>query len=156
MVGYPPAIRAENVNSEQIEPGPMNHLALPTADPARAEQFYCELLGFRLVPRPSFSFDGRWLYREETGPLIHLIHVADHRPPTGPINTLGHHFALQCADINGAIRALSARGIKFVERILPDHGYRQLFFSDPDGNLLELGDWPPPAEMVAIHEQMVV
>ena len=34
-----------------------------------------------------------------------------------------------------------------VERVLPDYGYRQAFFRDPDGNVLELGEWPPANEM---------
>ncbi len=141
------------MSSECLDPGQLNHLALPTADPARAEQFYCELLGFQVVPRPSFSFDGRWLYRPQVGPMIHLLHVSNHRPPTGPIDTLTHHFALQCADIDGVKRLLTERGIELVERRLPDYGYRQIFFRDPDGNLLELGDWPELTEMVAIHKK---
>lgn len=29
-----------------------------------------------------------------------------------------------------------------IERVLPEYGYRQLFFNDPDGNNIELGEWP--------------
>ena len=132
-----------------LDPGQFNHLALPTSDPARAEKFYREVLHFQVVPRPSFSFDGRWLYRSEIGPMLHLIHDENHQPPSGPINTLGHHFALRCSDIDGAKQQLIELGIEFVERVLPDYGYRQIFFRDPDGNLLELGEWPEVAEMVA-------
>ena len=38
-------------------------------------------------------------------------------------------------------------GLDYVERVLPDYGYRQIFFRDPDGNVLELGEWPPSNEM---------
>lgn len=74
--------------------------------------------------------------------MIHLIHRADYQPPSGPIDSLTHHFALQCADIDGAEHLLTERGIEFIERRLPNYGYRQIFFRDPDGNLLELGQWP--------------
>jgi catechol 2,3-dioxygenase-like lactoylglutathione lyase family enzyme len=139
------------VTLSSLDPGQVNHLALPTSDPARAEKFYREVLGFEQVPRPAFSFDGRWLYRPEVGPMIHLIHDANHQPPSGPINTLGPHFALCCSDIDGAICLLRELDIKFVERVLPEFGYRQIFFRDPDGNLLELGEWPEVAKMVADH-----
>ena len=42
---------------------------------------------------------------------------------------------------------LTAHGVEIVERVLPDYGYRQVFFRDPDGNVLELGEWPAVNEM---------
>jgi len=139
--------------TQNLEPGHFNHLALPTADAERGARFYCEVLGFRLVPRPAFSFDGRWLYRREAGVMIHLIHDANHQPSTGAINTRGHHFAMQSADISRDLTLLAEHGVETVERTLPDYddrqtGYRQVFFRDPDGNVIEIGEWPPVAEMV--------
>ena len=135
----------------KLQPGHFNHIALPTADAKRCAQFYCDVLGFRLVPRPSFSFDGRWLYRAEAGVMIHLIHDANHQPSDGPMNTRGHHFAMQSSDIPGDLRLLAEHGIETVERTLPDHGYRQVFFQDPDGNVIEIGEWPAVAEMVILE-----
>ena len=132
----------------RIDPGRFNHIGLPSLDVEKTALFYCDVLGFRVVPRPSFSFDGRWLYRESVGMLIHLLHVADHVPSTAPIETRNSHFALQCSDYDEVVKVLEARGIEFVERTLPDHGYRQVFFSDPDGNVIELGEWPSAEEMV--------
>ena len=132
--------------------GQLNHIALPTNDPARAEKFYVDLLGFRVVPRPSFSFDGRWLYREDVGPMLHLLHVPDHCIPTGPINTLSAHLAIQCGNAQEVVDQLNVEKIEYVERHLPDFGYRQIFFRDPDGNLIELGEWPELKAMVKQHE----
>lgn len=81
--------------------------------------------------------------------MIHLIHDAQYQPATGPINTRSHHFAMQCHPIERAIRCLKQLGIDYVERTLPDHGYRQLFFRDPDGHVIELGEWPDVREMGA-------
>jgi catechol 2,3-dioxygenase-like lactoylglutathione lyase family enzyme len=120
----------------------MDHVALPTSDAARGERFYCNVLGFHTVPRPSFSFDGRWLVHDTVGVMLHLIHVQDYERPTGPINTMRGHFALRCTEVDVAIRVFHERGIKFVERRLPDYGYRQVFIQDPDGNVVELGEWP--------------
>ena len=130
------------MDSKHLEPGPLNHIGLPTADAARAARFYCEVLGFRETRRPAFSFDGRWLYREQVGPMIHLIHDDQHQAPSGAINTRGTHVAMQCLDIDRAVQQLQQHNIEYVERVLPDHGYRQIFFRDPDGNVLELGEWP--------------
>ena len=120
-----------------------------SSDLEQATQFYCEVLGFQVVTRPSFSFDGRWLYRREVGPMLHLIYDAQHSNPEGEINTRGNHFAMQCEDIELAIRKLKQRDIEFVERVLPDRGYRQIFFRDPDGHVVELGEWPDVHKMVA-------
>jgi catechol 2,3-dioxygenase-like lactoylglutathione lyase family enzyme len=126
----------------------MNHVALPTADPVRTVRFYCDVLGFTETPRPSFSFRGSWLYRREVGVMIHLIHDAAFQPPADePINTRKGHLAIRVDDYDLAITQLRDHGVEFVERILPDYGYRQVFFRDPDGNVLELGEWPPVNEM---------
>ena len=80
--------------------------------------------------------------------MLHLIYDDQHTVPTGEINTRGNHFAMQCEDIELAIRQLKEHKIEFVERVLPDHGYRQLFFRDADGHVVELGEWPDVHEMV--------
>lgn len=129
-------------------PGPLNHVALPSADPERGARFYCDVLGFVLTPRPSFSFRGSWLLRHEVGVMIHLIHDASLQPtPDVPINTRNHHLAMQVADYDGAVAQLREHGVEFVEHVLPDYGYRQVFFRDLDGNVLELGEWPSPDKM---------
>ena len=145
-------IGKSNMSSTPLALGQFNHINLSSADLARAEQFYVELLGFRVVPRPSFSFDGRWLYREEVGPMIHLNHVPDHLAPTGTINPRGPHFAIQSSNVQEIIDRLCAAQIEFAERSLPGFGYRQVFFRDPDGNLIEIGEWPEPSAMVELHE----
>jgi catechol 2,3-dioxygenase-like lactoylglutathione lyase family enzyme len=131
-----------------LQPGVLNHVALPTADPERGARFYVEVLGFVETPRPSFSFRGAWLHRPDVGVMIHLIHDAAFSPPIDrPINTRGNHLAMHVDDYDAAVRRLAEHGVEYVERVLPDYGYRQVFFRDPDGNLLELGEWPPPDEM---------
>lgn len=137
-----------DVTPPPIETGPMNHLALPTADPERGARFYCDVLGFVRTPRPGFDFRGAWLLRLEVGVMIHLIHDQNFRPPeNAPINSRGNHFAMQVADFDEALRRLAEHGVQYVVRVLPDYGYRQAFFHDPDGNVVELGEWPTPREM---------
>jgi catechol 2,3-dioxygenase-like lactoylglutathione lyase family enzyme len=135
---------------EPAEIGPLNHVALPTADPERGAEFYCRVLGFVRTARPGFSFRGAWLWRPETRMMVHLIHDAAFHPDLeNSINTRIGHLAFQTADYDKAVDALRRHSVELVERVLPDYGYRQVFFRDPDGNLVELGEWPSPEIMLA-------
>jgi catechol 2,3-dioxygenase-like lactoylglutathione lyase family enzyme len=136
------------MNPPAIAVGRLNHVALPTADPERGAQFYCDVLGFTRTPRPSFSFRGAWLINRRVGVMVHLIHDESFRPRLdGPINSRTSHLAMQADDYGQAVERLAAHGVQYVERVLPDYNYRQVFFRDPDGNVLELGEWPSPDEM---------
>jgi catechol 2,3-dioxygenase-like lactoylglutathione lyase family enzyme len=134
----------------------LNHVALPTADPQRGARFYCDVLGFEEMPRPAFPFRGSWLLRRETGVMIHLIHDETGRAlrPPQAINPRGPHVALFVPDYDAAIHGLRGFGIAFVERVLPDYGFRQVFFHDPDGNVIELGEWPAPAAMFPANSSL--
>lgn len=141
-------VKTRVVNPKPVETGLMNHVALPTADPARGVRFYCEVLGFRETPRPSFSFRGAWLFRRDVGVMIHLIHDEEFLPKLdGPIDTRTNHLAIRVDDYDRAVKLLREHNVEIVERVLPDYSYRQVFFRDPDGNVLELGEWPPANEM---------
>ena len=81
--------RQSSMNPPAIAVGRLNHVALPTADPERGAQFYCDVLGFARTPRPSFSFRGAWLINRRAGVMVHLIHDESFRPRLdGPINSL--------------------------------------------------------------------
>lgn len=131
-----------------INVGPLNHAALNTRDVSASVRFYTDLLGFREVPRPNFSFAGSWLYRDGLGMMLHLIHDERFLALQPTIETRRHHLAFRVDDFDQAKLKVAARGLSCVERTLPDHGYRQLFFHDPDGNVIELGEWPPVEEMI--------
>jgi catechol 2,3-dioxygenase-like lactoylglutathione lyase family enzyme len=131
-----------------IATGRLNHVALPTADPERGVRFYRDVLGFVETLRPAFSFRGAWLLKREVGVMIHLIHDAEFNPADEkPINSRTNHIAMQVSDYDRAVELLAAHGVEYVERVLPTYNYRQVFFHDPDGNTLELGEWPSPDEM---------
>ena len=131
-----------------VPAGPLNHVALPTADPERGVRFYREVLGFVETPRPGFSFRGAWLLKRDVGVMIHLIHDEAFQPPdSSAINSRTNHLAMQVSDYDRAVELLAAHGVAYAEHVLPDYKYRQVFFHDPDGNTLELGEWPSPGEM---------
>lgn len=131
-----------------VDVGPFNHAALNTRDVAGSVRFYVEVLGFHEVPRPSFSFAGSWLYRDGLGMMLHLIDDERFLGTQPSIETRRHHLAFRVDDFDEAKRRIAEHGIDIVERTLPDHGYRQMFFHDPDGNVIELGEWPRVETMV--------
>lgn len=134
------------------------HVAIKAASLAATERFYCDVLGLALAPRPPLKVPGIWLAgRTSESPV--MIHVyggevaknADGSRPTG--GAAVDHVALSAHGFNEMKRTLSARGIPFRERPVPDGPLWQLFVYDPNGIQLELnfhsgsepGPGPDPA-----------
>ena len=124
-----------------------NHAALNSIDVAASVAFYTEVLGFYEVPRPGFSFAGSWLYSDGLGMMLHLIHDQRFEPSFTRDNTRRHHLAFRVDDIDRTLAQLAEHKVEVIHRRLPDYGYRQLFIHDPDGNLIELGEWPDVEQM---------
>src|SRR5262249_60317416 len=65
-----------------------SHVAISVTDLDAARDFYCDVLGFEVLPRPDFGFPGLWL---RVGSLQLHLAVADERVSAGPGFP---HFAL--------------------------------------------------------------
>lgn len=115
----------------------VQHEGLVTADPERAKDFYCRVLGFQVLPRPAFRSGGYWLGTAGIFPQIHLIQ-SDNVPP-GPgaaISPLVRHTCFEVADLEEMKATLAREGVPFVENVQPG-GNVQVLCNDPDGNTLE-------------------
>jgi len=115
----------------------VQHEGLVTADPERAKDFYCRVLGFQVLPRPAFRSHGYWLGTQGIFPQIHLIQ-SDQVPP-GPgaaLSPLVRHTCFEVADLEAMKATLTREGIEFVENTQPGGGV-QVLCNDPDGNTLE-------------------
>lgn len=126
-----------------------NHATLNCRDTAESVGFYTRVLGFAPAPRPGFDFAGAWLYQPGLGMTLHLIEDRGFDPPRGAISSRRSHLAFRVEDFDAAIERLAALGVESLQKRLPDLGYRQAFFLDPSGNVLEVGEWPDPDEMFA-------
>jgi catechol 2,3-dioxygenase-like lactoylglutathione lyase family enzyme len=108
-------------------------------DIARAKRFYGDVLGLTEIDRPPFPFGGAW-YELTDGRQLHLI-VHD-RPltlrGTTEIDLRDGHLALGVADFERAVAQLEATGVQCVVR--PDNitPWKQVYITDPDGNVIEL------------------
>jgi catechol 2,3-dioxygenase-like lactoylglutathione lyase family enzyme len=151
----------------------IDHYSIRTLDVEASRQFYTEIIGLKVGPRPSFNFPGLWLYSGE--PPVDLEHAAgnygivhvmgvdlDH--PQGLIDTLGYvdpgalqggtgaldHIALAVTGRDEMIERCRRRNVSFFERTVPTLGLRQVFLKDPNGVTIELNF--PAAEAPSAQE----
>ncbi|KAI3752679.1 hypothetical protein L2E82_24714 [Cichorium intybus] len=117
----------------------LNHVSFICKSVPRSVKFYCDVLGFILIKRPSsFDFEGAWLFNDGIG--IHLLQVETTPTRTGAINPKDNHISFQCTDMDLIIKKLERLGIKYVTAVVKEGGVEvnQLFFHDPDGYMIEI------------------
>jgi catechol 2,3-dioxygenase-like lactoylglutathione lyase family enzyme len=120
-----------------------SHVAVSVTDLDAARDFYCDLLGFEVLPRPDFGFPGLWL---QVGELQLHLGVVDEAPSPGPGFP---HFALYVPTdaFDTTIDAVRAAGAKLLgepsTRVDFGTTVRAAFITDPSGNVIELTDVGP-------------
>jgi len=102
---------------------------------AEVRDFYCDVLGLTVGPRPDISRPGYWLYSEGK-PILHLIESRDHFPSQrqGYLD----HYALKGKGLSGVIGKLESAGVHYRLSHLPDIGMSQVFCRDPAGIRVEI------------------
>jgi catechol 2,3-dioxygenase-like lactoylglutathione lyase family enzyme len=123
-----------------ITPAKLHHVSRQTKKLDETRRFYVEVLGFREITRPPFSFRGAWLFG--AGIQMHLIDEPFDAPPE-TLNTRENHIAFAIEDADAAEAALKERGINYRRNTVPERGTSQIFLRDPEGWLIELGVFPP-------------
>ena len=117
----------------------LNHIAACVTDVERSKRFYSGVLGLKEIPRPAFTFDGAW-YELADGSRFHLIvhgHPLTLRGTTR-IDLRDGHLAFGAEDFDGAVAHLQAAGVECVVRPENVTPWKQVYFTDPDGNVIEL------------------
>ena len=117
----------------------LNHIAVCVTDIARSMRFYGGVLGLKEIPRPAFPFEGAW-YELADGRQVHLI--VHERPltlrGTTDIDLRDGHFALAVADFDRTVAHFRATGVECVVRPENVTPWKQIYVTDPDGNVIEL------------------
>jgi catechol 2,3-dioxygenase-like lactoylglutathione lyase family enzyme len=134
----------------------MHHVAISVSDIDRSIAFYTEALGMELTVAPftlaqpdleeimdTEQLDGRMCLVSGGGVTLELFEFVSPRPapPADPfISRRGFtHFGFTVDDIEAEHARLSARGVKFLSRIMTfQPTYRAVYGKDPDGNVFEL------------------
>jgi catechol 2,3-dioxygenase-like lactoylglutathione lyase family enzyme len=124
----------------------LNHIALMTRRLDESKAFWTRVMGFREVLRPNFNFRGAWLLGH--GLIIHLLENPKAGDPSGEIQTRENHLALHTNDLPRVEQLLTAHGVRFRKNTIADTGIQQIFFQDPDGNFIEVGNYPPTPPFV--------
>jgi catechol 2,3-dioxygenase-like lactoylglutathione lyase family enzyme len=122
-----------------IVPAKLHHVSRQTRKLDETRKFYVDVLGFREITRPPFSFGGAWLFG--AGIQMHLIEEP-FTPPDMTLNTRENHIAFAIDDMEAAEEALKEHGVPYRHNVVPERGTNQLFFRDPDGWMIELGLFP--------------
>jgi len=134
----------------------LNHFMIRANDLERTRAFYCDVLGFQVMPRPDFPFPGYWL--GVNGQI--QVHLAQHGVPNADLYYLGSpphaacdhagvidHIAFGAVDPEQVAERLRLHGVEFRPRYFPQFRLFQLFLTDPNGLVVELNfynvDQPP-------------
>jgi len=125
----------------------LNHYFVRTNDLERSRRFYCDVLGFEVMPRPDFPFPGYWL---GVGGKIQ-VHMAPHGIPNSELYYVGttaasatdntgvvDHIAFLATEPESFARRFEAIGLKARKRFLPEFRLFQMLVKDPDGLTVEL------------------
>ncbi len=125
----------------------LNHYFVRANDLEQTKQFYCDALGFEVMPRPQFSFPGYWL---GIGGKVQ-IHMGPHGIAESDAMYLGttersatdnagvvDHIAFLATDPEGVHTRLEELGISSRTRFFAEFGLCQLFVADPNGLMIEL------------------
>ncbi len=113
----------------------LNHLLVLARDLEATRDFYVNVLGLRVGPRPPFKFPGYWLYLGDQA-VVHLAgQDSDSEDAgTGPID----HVAFEATGLKEMVTRLEEQAITLRHRKVPDLGLHQVFIQDPNGVTIEL------------------
>jgi catechol 2,3-dioxygenase-like lactoylglutathione lyase family enzyme len=125
----------------------LDHFFVRARNLERSRAFYCEALGFEVMPRPDLPFPGYWLGVNGK--------VQVHMGPDGIGDTAAYylgtsansdrdnagvvdHIAFQGTDPEGVARRLASLGLPSRTRYIAEIRLFQIFVADPDGLMIEL------------------
>jgi catechol 2,3-dioxygenase-like lactoylglutathione lyase family enzyme len=99
-------------------------------------EFYCDVLGFTVGPRPDFGIAGYWLYTPGVERAsVHLLESDNHQPAELPHLD---HIAFNVDALDNIRAALDDRSIAYGRLEFSDFGIEQISFLDPAGVKIEL------------------
>jgi lactoylglutathione lyase len=120
------------------------HLGLRVADLDRSLSFYADL-GYEVVGEVPQTDLGHLTMLKLPGDefvAIELVHDPDR--PAADSGTRLSHLVIQVDSMEGTLTELAARGIDVEAPTSPDGSddFRTTWIVDPDGNRIELVQWP--------------
>lgn len=114
----------------------LNHVSTRPRDLESTKNFYVDVLGLEVGPRPELPFPGYWLYIGKQA-VIHLLGTEPGKEPAPPTGRLDH-IAFEGSGLNDIKTRLGRHGIQYDEREIASVSLTQLFMHDPDGVAVEI------------------
>jgi catechol 2,3-dioxygenase-like lactoylglutathione lyase family enzyme len=125
----------------------LDHYFVRVKDLERSRRFYCDALGFEVMPRPALPFPGYWLgvggkvqvHMGPDGAPAEATHYFGTTPRSARDNAgVVDHIAFQATDPDALAKRLNALGLRSRTRCIPEIQLFQIFVADPDGLWIEL------------------
>ena len=125
----------------------LNHYFVRANDLERSKDFYVDVLGFEVMPRPPFPFPGYWLgingkIQVHMGPAgipnQELYYLGTPKNAANENSGVVDHIAFLADGPEKFVRHFKQRGVSFRPRSLPESELFQLFIKDPNGLTIEL------------------
>jgi len=116
----------------------LNHFTVRTRDMDGTRDFYVNVLGLSVGPRPDLGFPGYWLYCGKQ-PVVHLVpESAGIGAGSGEDTGNFDHVAFLGNDFAGMRKHLGELGLAFRENDLPAIKLKQIFLPDPNRVMIEI------------------
>jgi len=125
----------------------LNHYFVRANDLERTRDFYVNVLGFEVMPRPNLPFPGYWL--GINGKI--QVHMGPAGIPNQEMYYLGtpknastdhagvvDHIAFLASEPLEFVKRFKSLGMEYRPRSLPESELFQLFVKDPNGLTIEL------------------
>jgi catechol 2,3-dioxygenase-like lactoylglutathione lyase family enzyme len=125
----------------------LNHYLVRANNLERTKDFYCDVLGFEIMPRPDFPFPGYWL--GVNGKI--QVHLAQGGVQNSELYYLGSpknaattnsgvvdHIAFLATDPEKLNSRFEKLGLASRKRYFPEFKLYQMFVKDPNGLTIEL------------------
>jgi len=143
-----------------------SHVGICVTDVESSLRFYQDFLGFQPVHELEIrgkatarllrleKVELRALFLERDGVRIELLHYATPghigEPTPRAMNQIGlTHLSIQVEDIDEVLAGVEPAGGRVLKETIvsvEQTGARAVFLTDPDGTLIELVQWPTPAD----------
>ena len=120
------------------------HFGLRVRDLDRSLAFYTAL-GYEVVGRvPETPIGQLTMLKLPDDEFVTIELVHDPTPADGNGGTAFSHFVIMVASMDATIADLAARGVDAEAPVSPDDSddFRTTWIVDPDGNRIELVQWP--------------
>lgn len=127
----------------------LEHYTIRSLDMEATRDFYRDICGLKVGPRPPLDFAGYWLYCGKI-PVVHLvpldnpiairgeINVPDVNNGASPGTGAVDHVAFGATNVEGMKKHLKASNMPYKERIQAGGFLHQIFLNDPNGVTVEL------------------